>query len=861
MKPENFLAFEKTPYPSAAFSNVGENIRVLARDESSYTPPVRPDAALQRKCPIVVPTHRDVRKSRQNIETIMQLANGPVIFLCSGKAKKEAIAEIASKYPELTWMAIDGPYPPEGYTQQFETTYTSIAYGSARDTPQKRNLGLLLARLMGWEMVFFLDDDVAITEDQLYRAIDLLHHGNAAVAGFSARSFPDNSIVVHARRLVNGPIDSFIGTGAMAVRTDRPILSFFPHIYNEDWLFLLVYCLFGDQDVVWAGMISQRRYNPFQNASRAKVEEPGDILGESLVRLAMSIRTDLREESSFEAAMQKLTKLANKSFWESEINNRVSFIQETREKLRYTLPLTSHRRQALKALDCSLERLLGIDGQSGIRAEEFAQWMQAWMHDLQQWNKLKLPSARSRSLQEALKTLGLTNKYLYGYAKKADTTFAQTFSRETDVQHQETKVGTGLSSLETLSSTSPAILEKLEHTSIVDQYLTLKGYSLDHIVKSASRLRFDRPTVTLQDDKPSLTVSMIVTPGESIEQICLSLKDIIRKGRIATTMQFVLWVYGSGQYSLNELDTYRNRVVAHLVSEMVHTNTFIRSSIIVGNDQNIDHLISDCLGELAFAYWKCKIPVDHPVFVVNSRNELLRHGTFWEFMRGEHKVPRKTVAAYLRSLPKVEKQPLILSEEDDELVLTTARRRLARSWSQRAAASKDVSKCAQDMTKHMKQAELTWLQTDELAFNFRFHHKDKEDSTLAIKKRLCVLIDYADDLPSDKHILAREIVRVVQGATVDLRSCTIVIRGQAGVPRAEVGHYRTQLIRAIKAQKPAKETVFTSLVYCTASTESETLSRKRIFTVVEYMHWLQNPAQRLPIEWCSPDVYRFRRWK
>ena len=861
MKPENFLAFEKTPYPSAAFSNVGENIRILARDESSYTPPIRPDAALQRKCPIVVPTHRDVRKSRQNIEIIMQLANGPVVFLCSGKAKKEAIAELASNYPKLTWMAIDGPYPPEGYSQHFETTYTSIAYGSARDTPQKRNLGLLLARLMGWEMVFFLDDDVAITKDQLYKAIDLLHHGNAAVAGFSARSFPDNSVVVHARRLVNGPIDSFIGTGAMAVRTDRPILSFFPHIYNEDWLFLLVYCLFGDQDVVWAGMISQRSYNPFQNASRAKVEEPGDILGESLVRLAMSIRTDLREESSFEAAMQKLTKLANKAFWESEINNRVSFIQETREKLRQTSPLTSHRRQALKALDCSLERLLGTDGQSGIRAEEFSQWMQAWMHDLQQWNKLELPSARSRSLEEAVKVLGLTNKYVHGHANDGDNSFTHSFSQSAAIEQQETKTGIGFSSLETISSTSPAILEKLEHTSIVDQYLTLKGYSLDHIVKSASRLRFDRSIVTLQDDKPSLTVSMIVMPGESIEQICLSLKDLIRKGRITTTMQFVLWIYGSGQYTLSELDMYRNRVVAHLVSEMVHTNTFIRSSINVGNDQNVDHLISDCLSELAFAYWKCKIPVDHPVFVVNSRNELLRHGTFWEFMRGEHKVPRKTVAAYLRSLPKVEKQPLILSEEDDQLVLTTARRRLARSWSKHAAISKEVGKCAQDITKHMKQAELTWLQTDELAFNFRFHHKDNEDSTLAIKKRLCVLVDYADDLPSDKHLLAREIVKVVQDASSELCSCTIVIRGHDDVSHDDIEQYRTQLVRAVKAQKPAKKTVFTSLTYCTASRESDILARKRIFTVIEYMHWLQNPAQRLPIEWCSPGSYRFHRWK
>jgi hypothetical protein len=858
MRPETFLEFEKTPYPSGVFSNSGENLRVLARDESSYMPPVRPEATL-KKCPIIVPTHRDVSKSRKNIENIMQLANGPVVFLCSGKAKIEAIAELASRYPTLTWMAVEGPYPYEGYEQNFETTYTSIAYGSEKDTPQKRNIGLLLARLMGWDTVFFLDDDVAITREQLYKAIDLLHHGNAAIAGFSARSYPDSSVAVHARRLASGSIDSFIGTGAMAVRTDRRILSFFPHIYNEDWLFLLVYCLFGDQDVVWAGTIKQRYFNPFRNPLRAQIEEPGDILGESLVRLAMSIRNDLKDESSFETAMQKLVKLANKQFWESEINDRVSFIQETREKL-YRKPLQRYRRQALKALDSSLERLLGSDGQSGIRAEEFFQWMQAWIHDLEQWNKRDLPTGKYRSLPEALKGLGFTNKYLYGNADKVDNSLVPSLP-SLDTRRQEVNVDSNPIRLEAISSSSPAILKKLENTQIVDEYLTQKGYNIGRIVKSASNLRFDRPIVTLQDNKPNLTVSMIVTPGESIEQICMSLKDIIRKGRVTTTMQFVLWVYGSGQYSLDELDMYRNRVVAHVVSEMARTNIFVRSSIIMRNDQNIDHLINDCLSELAFAYWKCKILTDHPVFVVNSRNELLRHGTLWAFIRGEHKVPRKTVAAYLRLLPKVEKQALILSEGDEDEVLTIARRRLAQSWSKYAVIPKDASRCAHDLTKHMHRSQLTWLQTDELAFRFRFHHKDNEDSTLDIKKRLCVLLEYADDLPSDKHILAREIIKVIQDGTSNLRSCTVVVRAQADVSYGHVERYRRQLVQAIKAQKPAEEIVLTSLTYHCAPEESDALSRKRIFTVIEYMLWLQNSTQRLPIMWCSPGSYRFRIWR
>ncbi len=125
---------------------------------------------------------------------------------------------------------------------------------------------------MKWESIFFLDDDVAITSFQLDKAYNLLQTRDVSIVGFNARHFPDNSVAMHIHRWLHDSIDSFLGTGAMAVKTNSPFVSFFPHIYNEDWLFLLIYRLLGEGNIIWAGTIKQKPYNPYKYASRATSE-------------------------------------------------------------------------------------------------------------------------------------------------------------------------------------------------------------------------------------------------------------------------------------------------------------------------------------------------------------------------------------------------------------------------------------------------------------------------------------------------------------------------------------------------------------------------------------------------------------
>ncbi|MGM1064641.1 hypothetical protein, partial [Saccharothrix sp. Mg75] len=150
------------------------------------------------------------------------------------------------------------------------------------DTSLKRNLGLLVARAVGWERVAFLDDDIKVpVPGDLDAAAGLLSAGYAAV-GLAVGGFPDNSVVCHAHRATGGAQDTFIGGGALVIGRES-MSSFFPTIYNEDWFFLL-----GDDGLrpsAITGRVVQKPYDPFANEARAQVEEFGDCLAEGVFAL------------------------------------------------------------------------------------------------------------------------------------------------------------------------------------------------------------------------------------------------------------------------------------------------------------------------------------------------------------------------------------------------------------------------------------------------------------------------------------------------------------------------------------------------------------------------------------------------
>jgi hypothetical protein len=199
--------------------------------------------------------------------------------LHSGKwtCARDAIRDVD---PRVDLIAIDVPEPAHLRLPELETSRLLVGtvFEQRSDLSAKRNLGLMLSRILGWERVLFLDDDIRVPDpDDLSKATGLLD--THAAVGLHIGGYPDNSVVCHAFRDAGGDQGTFVGGGAMAVEVKRN-RSFFPKIYNEDWFFLLDA---GKrlQSVAIVGEVLQYPYDPYR-VERARNQELGDVLAEGI---------------------------------------------------------------------------------------------------------------------------------------------------------------------------------------------------------------------------------------------------------------------------------------------------------------------------------------------------------------------------------------------------------------------------------------------------------------------------------------------------------------------------------------------------------------------------------------------------
>ncbi|SNT44516.1 hypothetical protein SAMN05421812_106120 [Asanoa hainanensis] len=228
---------------------------------------------------IIVPTARPIAY----LSYALALANRldcPVVALCSMRANADE-AYRAARRVGVRLIAAD---VHRGVTLPNFHTSALLANGRFRprgDLSLKRNLGLALSKMLGWNRIAFLDDDIrSVRPDDMRAAAGLLDR--FSMVGLGNAGFPDNSVVCHALRAVGVKQGTFVGGGAMVVPAGRTT-TFFPDIYNEDWFFLL------DEDglsrTAVTGLMVQEPYEPFRTTDRAREEELGDCLAEGIYAL------------------------------------------------------------------------------------------------------------------------------------------------------------------------------------------------------------------------------------------------------------------------------------------------------------------------------------------------------------------------------------------------------------------------------------------------------------------------------------------------------------------------------------------------------------------------------------------------
>ncbi len=311
---------------------------------------------------IIVPISHPTASLRTAVTLAIEL-NCTLVALCSQQASaEEALRLVHNTGAEL--VAINTADMPAELLPQFATSdllsRTGFAY--PRDTSAKRNLGLLLASLLGRQRIVFLDDDISVpTPSDLGRAAFLLDRYTAV--GLSIGHFPDNSVVCHAHRATGGAQRTFIGGGALAVDpTAMP--SFFPDIYNEDWFFLLD----GERlcSAAMVGTAEQYPYDPYASADRAAAEEFGDCLAEGVFWLLD------RGHGISDATLD---------YWQEFLGLRSTFINEVTDRILLTSKPADEKHRIAAALTAAHAR------SARIKPALCVAYLQAWLADRDIWQR------------------------------------------------------------------------------------------------------------------------------------------------------------------------------------------------------------------------------------------------------------------------------------------------------------------------------------------------------------------------------------------------------------------------------------------------------------------------------------------
>ncbi len=324
----------------------------------------------------------DLAVVRQDIDAVIVPTARPPVYLAHAAGLAQALdcplvtlhskqwtnaAKAAQRLSQsVDLIAMDIADPADLRLPAWETSrlLAGTVFARRTDLSAKRNLALMLSRMLGWSRIVFLDDDITrLNPADMRRASGLL--GTHHAVGLNVNGFPDHSVVCHAYRDAGGQQQSFIGGGALVVQVDRSE-SFFPDIYNDDWFFLLD----GEKSIQPTAVIGQVRqypYDPFRNPDRARAQELGDVLAEGIYWL-------LDQGGSVMDA--------DHAYWKGFLAKRRRFIERVMKMVESQALDSADRTRRVAALKGSLGRLT-----QHITPDLCTQYLQAWLTDRRRWHR------------------------------------------------------------------------------------------------------------------------------------------------------------------------------------------------------------------------------------------------------------------------------------------------------------------------------------------------------------------------------------------------------------------------------------------------------------------------------------------
>jgi hypothetical protein len=345
---------------------------------------------------IIVPASRPASFLQPAIELAAFLGVFLVV-LCSRQTKIDQVAGRVARTPGARSLIVRIPdrwNHPDFPTRTSAEMFNTANANRVSDLSAKRNIGLLLARLHGWNKVAFVDDDITLSQtDNIARLAGQLDEHQ--VAGMVVRRHPDNSVVCHARRLAGLAQDVFVTGAVLGVHCNSLPLSFFPDIYNEDWFFFAKEA--AARKLPRVGNARQAEYDPFASPDRARREEFGDLLGEGLYALIGTEAPGTPFDDQLRAATA--------AYWSRFIKARREVLNETITLLHRFVDndLANGRvSSALASLQAAEDQL-----SKAITADLCVSFLWAWREDLRDWQRFSNAVNSVGSTREAMDFLDL----------------------------------------------------------------------------------------------------------------------------------------------------------------------------------------------------------------------------------------------------------------------------------------------------------------------------------------------------------------------------------------------------------------------------------------------------------------------
>jgi hypothetical protein len=332
---------------------------------------------------LVVPAARPARRTREHVRLAERLGC-TLVVICSKSITARAVIEQAGD-PATPVVAIDferDACPPGPDAFGSTELVFDTPFWHATDVSAKRNAALLLAHWAGWGRIFFLDDDIHIENpDDICAASALL--GDYAVTGLTVHGFPDSSVAGHASRYFGDTPKHFLGSGVLMVAPKRR-KTFFPEIYNDDWLYLIDDT--GFPPLALTGKAIQDPYRPFDDPARAARQEFGEVIAQGL----------LAGTRNGTAPGQ-----ADRDFWRAFLANKRRYLDALLYSWNERIDHDMDGARIVAALQSAR------DTSAMITPAFCVAYVDAWLRDRQWWRSYLDTRSRSTALTDAITRLGL----------------------------------------------------------------------------------------------------------------------------------------------------------------------------------------------------------------------------------------------------------------------------------------------------------------------------------------------------------------------------------------------------------------------------------------------------------------------